>query len=101
MGTWVVYLMTNECNGKGYVGITNERHKTIHDRLDDHIKIANKGGLTSPNGRIYPIHAAIKKYGEENFSVKALENSYYDLNDAMGKWCWRRDSNSLPKQPNC
>ena len=83
MGKWVVYLITNESNGKGYVGITNERHKTIYDRLEDHIKMASDGGRRSPNGRLYPIHAAIRKYGEENFSVKVLENKYFDLEDAQ------------------
>ena len=28
---WAVYLITNKANGKGYVGISNERVKTIYN----------------------------------------------------------------------
>ena len=83
MGMWVVYLITNASNSKGYVGITNERYKSIEDRLQDHIAQSEKGGRTAPNGRIYPIHAAIMKYGQDKFSVKALEDCYFDLAEAQ------------------
>ena len=80
---WVVYLIENEINGKGYVGITNEQRKTYLDRFSDHLTLAAEGGRVAPNGRKYPIYAAIEKYGAENFSVKLLEDEYFTLEEAQ------------------
>ena len=81
---WAVYLITNKANGKGYVGISNERVKTIYNRLSDHIALAHSGGRTTRHGRPFPIYAAISKYGEENFNIKYLESDL-DLEEAKEK----------------
>ena len=83
MRNWRVYLIKNNFNGKGYVGITNERYKTINDRLADHIELAHKGGKYGRNGRMYALHAAILKYGAENFTVDYLTDYYSSLSDAQ------------------
>ena len=83
MSNWRVYLIKNSFNGKGYVGITNERYKTINDRLVDHIELAHKGGKYGRNGRMYALHAAIIKYGTENFTVDYLTDYYSSLSKAQ------------------
>ena len=83
MRNWRVYLIKNNFNGKGYVGITNERYKTIKERLSDHIELAHKGGKFGRNGRMYALHAAILKYGAENFTVDYLTDYYSSLSDAQ------------------
>ena len=82
---WVVYLIKNNINGKGYVGITNEAYKSYMDRFDDHKDLAEWGGVEAPNGRIYPLHAAIIKYGSDNFSIELLEDYYMTLVEAQEK----------------
>jgi hypothetical protein len=83
MSKWCVYLIKNSFNGKGYVGITNERYKTINDRLVDHIELAHKGGKYGRNGRMYALHAAILKYGSENFTIDYLTDYYSSLSKAQ------------------
>jgi len=70
---WAVYIITNEINGKVYIGITNERFKDIYDRLEDHIQLTRDGGKYTSSGRKYALHAAIEKYGETNFNIDYLE----------------------------
>jgi group I intron endonuclease len=59
----IVYLIQNKVNGKKYVGQTICR---LNARWRQHRHSAKKGST-------YPIHAAIRKYGPENFSVSLLE----------------------------
>tara|TARA_R110002126_G_scaffold229639_1_gene373942 strand:+ start:299 stop:1024 length:726 start_codon:yes stop_codon:yes gene_type:complete len=51
---WSLYIATNACNGKQYVGLT----KNLDRRLKQHI---------SANGSAPALHAAIKKYGADKF----------------------------------
>jgi len=55
MAYGMVYLITNEVNGKHYVGQTT---RTVEQRFKEHME--------SP----YPIGKAIRKYGAENFTIK-------------------------------
>lgn len=59
-----IYLITNLVNGKKYVGYTSKGYKK---RYKSHIKEANE------NKTNRYICQAIRKYGEENFSVELLE----------------------------
>ena len=59
-----IYVITNNVNGKRYVGITT---KTIEERFASHIRSA-KG-----KWRNYKILRAIRKYRSENFKVELLE----------------------------
>jgi group I intron endonuclease len=58
----IVYLITNKKTGKKYVGQTI---KTLKRRWSLHLSDATRGSA------MY-LHRAIRKYGEENFSVKPL-----------------------------
>jgi len=51
---WSLYIATNACNGKQYVGLT----KNLDRRLKEHL---------SANGSAPAFHAAIKKYGADKF----------------------------------
>lgn len=54
MTTWSLYIVTNACNGKQYVGLT----KNLDRRFKRHM---------SANGSAPALHAAIKKHGANNF----------------------------------
>ena len=58
-----IYKITNNVNGKIYIGQSVDPNH----RFVSHISRANKNEDNSP------IHAAINKYGKENFSMEILE----------------------------
>lgn len=60
-----VYCITNKINSKIYIGFTGQN---IQLRLDDHIRCAKRG-----DG--YVLHKAIRKHGNENFSISVLYSS--------------------------
>ena len=55
-----IYMITNEINGKIYIGQTR---RSIETRWKEHLKSKDN----------YPIHVAMRKYGIENFTIKELE----------------------------
>lgn len=57
-----IYKFTNKINGKVYIGQTRQKLKT---RYNQHINNVKKDK--------YPIHAAIQKYGAENFEFSTVE----------------------------
>ena len=59
--TYCIYKITNKINGKGYIGFT----KNFGNRMKGHLYTANKGVGQA-------IHAAIRKYGWDNFSKEEL-----------------------------
>lgn len=60
-----IYLITNNVNGKQYVGKTE---KTVEERFKQHIKDSSK---TQCQDR--PLYRAFLKYGVENFSYSVIE----------------------------
>lgn len=58
-----IYLITNTVNGKKYVGCTSW---TVQSRWKRHITAAKTGSEQL-------IHKAIRKYGQDSFSVECLE----------------------------
>lgn len=62
-GTYTVYKITNQSNGKFYIGITS---RCVLVRWEEHKRHAKH---SVNNGHFY---RAIKKYGHEVFSVKIL-----------------------------
>ena len=62
---FTLYRIHNSINTKNYIGITS---RTIEERFREHLASARGG---SP----YRIHAAIRKYGAENFNIEALFQS--------------------------
>jgi group I intron endonuclease len=71
--TYIVYCLQNKINGKIYIGKSNR-----NSRVQDHFRIAN-GGKEKYGNVFSLVHAAIKKYGEENFIHFILEE--FDLAD--------------------
>jgi group I intron endonuclease len=76
--SWAVYLLTNEVNGKGYVGITS---KDLDERWERHV-LDSYSQRRGSNGRVYALYAAIKKYGEAAFSIETIEDGL-TLQDAQ------------------
>lgn len=67
-----IYLITNNINGKQYVGQTI---MTLTQRWNKHLSVSR---TENPTG----IAAAIKKYGKENFSIELIATcKVEDLND--------------------
>ena len=64
-----IYLITNNVNGKRYVGQTRN---DIATRWRGH-----KSNAKNPNGQKFAIHLAIDKYGIENFSIRQIEKLKY------------------------
>lgn len=61
-----IYVITNDINGKQYVGKTN--HKKVEERLKEHIRDSRKKSCEKR-----PLYNAINKYGIEHFHIEVLE----------------------------
>lgn len=61
-----IYVITNQINGKQYVGKTT--HSSIEDRWKEHIRDKNKRVAENR-----PLYRALNKYGIENFTIEELE----------------------------
>ena len=59
-----IYKHTNKKNGKVYIGKTLDKPE---DRWRDHVNEANSGKYN------YRFHNAIRKYGEDAFSMEIIE----------------------------
>lgn len=62
----IIYCYTNKINGKKYVGQTKNEEQRIR---------GHKSSAFNPNDKDYnyPFHAAIRKYGWDNFDYNVLE----------------------------
>ena len=75
-----IYQITNNINGKIYVGKTTKNN--IQERWKEHLKDYKK-----PRCEKRPLYDAMNKYGSENFSIKELEEcSLEELNDKEIYW---------------
>lgn len=83
----VIYKITNKLNGKVYIGQTQ---RDLESRIREHIQSARLG-----TG--YYIHAAIQKYGWENFQVEpiAYTNDVDTLNELERFFISRYKSDEL------
>ena len=73
-GGYKIYLIKNHVNGKQYVGLTVG---SLESRLKQHFAAARKG-------RKAPLPNAIRKYGEDAFSIELIRSdaiSYEQLQD--------------------
>lgn len=70
---YCIYLILNTITGKLYVGKTDN----VDRRLKDHLKIARGGKQKYPNSYFY-LHAAINKYGFDNFLIKTVAENLSD-----------------------
>jgi group I intron endonuclease len=64
----IVYKITNLINNKSYIGATT---KTIEQRWDEHVKVAEKV-KSNKTYKICGIHYAISKYGINAFKIETL-----------------------------
>ena len=60
-----IYKITNQINGKLYIGKTN---RTIQERFKEHCRDYLKRGNEKR-----PLYSAMKKYGIRNFSIESIE----------------------------
>jgi len=76
----ICYLITNNINGKFYVGVT---YKTVDKRFGEHVKVSK-----SKSNHKTAIGLAIKKYGKENFTISILEKfeNKFDAYNAEKKY---------------
>lgn len=71
-----IYVITNDVNGKQYVGQTV---RSIEERFKEHLDDSRRLD--------YPLYRAMNKYGIEHFSTKQLEEcSIEELNDREIFW---------------
>lgn len=74
MNKGYIYLITNLINGKKYVGQTL---MTVHNRWLKHCSVART------QLRVTGIDGAIRKYGEDNFSIETIKECPVD---ELDKW---------------
>ena len=75
-----IYKITNNVNGKMYVGQT---FRDVQQRFDEHLRTARKKEI----GYKSLLYNAIKKYGKENFTIETLEECEDDkLNEREIYW---------------
>ena len=65
-----IYVITNDINGKQYIGKTNQ---SIEKRFQQHINDSKRNRCEKR-----PLYAAMNKYGIEHFSIKILEECSTD-----------------------
>ena len=75
---YIVYKLTNIVNNKIYIGGTSDK---LDDRFHQHV-------LKSNAGSNYPLHKAIREYGEDAFTRVVLEEceSLQQLNEREAYW---------------
>jgi group I intron endonuclease len=78
-----IYFIENRLNGKIYVGKAIDPKK----RWRTHRCVANKGKEKYPN-KYFAVHAAISKYGSDNFSFVIIERcrNNHEANQAERDW---------------
>lgn len=86
-GVFHVYLIKNSENDKMYVGVTT---KGYEHRFYNHKYQSRK------NGRCSALYAAIRKHGDEKFSVELLEvcHSFEHMNERERHWIKELDTMS-------
>ena len=74
-----IYKITNQINGKIYIGKTNN---TIQERFKEHCRDSQKNTEEKR-----PLYAAMRKYGIENFIVEQIEEcSLEEVNEKEKYW---------------
>lgn len=83
----IVYKITNEINGKVYIGQTI---RSLKQRWKDHKREAKDCK------RSRAIHIAIKKYGVENFTIEQIDSAttQEELNEKERSWIKYYESNT-------
>lgn len=77
MSSFYIYKITNKVNGKIYIG----KSVKPNERFKRHLYIAKSGN--KKDNQFQPIHAAIAKYGSDNFCLEVIDES--DLEEEIFK----------------
>lgn len=98
MSKFFIYLITNLVNDKKYVGKSNNTKQ----RWNDHRKIALGGKAKYPT-EFFAIHAALNKYGLDNFKFEIIEEfeNEDDSYQAETKWISYYNCNKTKNGYNC
>ena len=81
-----IYKITNDENGKVYIGKTA---RTVWGRWRNHVSHA----VTHKKHSCPRLHRAIRKYGEDSFTCEPIQEAPDDvLNDLEKFWIWQYDS---------
>lgn len=65
-----IYKITNQVNGKGYIGKTID---SVEERWRHHKSDANRLTIHGKAAQNRPLYSAINKYGIENFKIETIE----------------------------
>ena len=65
-----IYKITNMVNGKIYIGETTH---TVEKRWQEHLSKINQSNEINRKKHSFAIHAALRKYGKENFTIETIE----------------------------
>ena len=81
-----IYKITNQINGKSYIGLTTEDRPT--DRYSKHRYLARHPEMESAQSQNSYIHKAMNKYGLDNFTFEIIEEvpENQDLNKREQYW---------------
>jgi len=74
MKTYKIYKITNQLNGKSYIGLT---YRSLQIRLNEHITESKKD-----KNKHFHFHMAIQKYGINNFTYDILIDDIDTLSEA-------------------
>lgn len=87
-----IYVITNKCNGKQYVGQT--KRKVANGRINAHFQ--------SPEKSDKPLHRAIVKYGRANFCIEVIPylGASSKALDAIEKWQIAKRNTLVPNGYN-
>lgn len=94
-----IYKITNQINGKSYIGLTTKDRPT--DRYSQHRYLSRHPEQENGNNPNSAIHAAMRKYGINNFTFEIVEEVPEDQNLNLREKYWIKFFHTYVKDPLC
>lgn len=94
-----IYRIINQINGKSYIGLTTKTRPT--DRYSQHKYLARHPAQDNKNNPNSAIHAAMRKYGVDNFIFKIIEEVPEDQDLNLREKYWIEFYHTYIKDPLC